>query len=116
MASRSNKRKRRRPNAGPPPAAAKRAAESKPAERAPKRRPGEPIPPSFKGVLIRSVIVAVIFYPVLVYVADESPGAAAAVSLIAFLLMLPFGLLLDRSRYRMQMRRYERARAGRTSP
>jgi hypothetical protein len=52
---------------------------------------------------------------VLVYIAKESPGAAAAVSLIAFLLMLPFGLLLDRSRYRMQMRRWERARAGRTS-
>ena len=116
MPSRSNKRKRRRPKAGPPPAPARRAAESKPAERQPKRKAGEPIPPSFKGVLIRSVIVAVIFYPVLVYVAKESPGAAAAVSLIAFLLMLPFGLLLDRSRYRMQMRRYERARAGRTSP
>lgn len=114
--ARSAKRKRRRPNAGPPPAPNRRPGDAKPAERQPKRRAGEPIPPSFKGVLIRSVIVAVIFYPVLVYVANESPGAAAAVSLIAFLLMLPFGLLLDRSRYRMQMRRYERARAGRTSP
>lgn len=113
--ARSAKRKRRRPNAGPPPAPARRDPESKPAERQPKRRSGEPFPPSFKGVLIRSVIVAIIFYPVLVYVAGESPGAAAAVSAIAFLLMLPFGLLLDRGRYRMQMRRYERARAGRTS-
>ena len=106
--------KRKRPGVRPAPN--RRPGDAKPAERQPKRRAGEPIPPSFKGVLIRSVIVAVIFYPVLVYVANESPGAAAAVSLIAFLLMLPFGLLLDRSRYRMQMRRYERARAGRTSP
>lgn len=112
------KKKRRRPNAGPPPAPAKKVEAPKgPLERKPKPklRAGEPIPPSFKGVLIRSVIVAVIFYPVLVYIADEKPGAAAVVSLIAFLLMLPFGLLLDRARYRTQKRRYDARRAGRAS-
>jgi hypothetical protein len=113
------KKKRRRPNAGPPPApAAKRTEESAEApERKPKPklRAGEPVPPSYKGVLIRSVIVAVLFYPVLVYIAGEKPGSAAVVSLIAFLLMLPFGLLLDRVRYRTQRRRYEARRAGRAS-
>lgn len=112
------KRKRRRPNAGPPPTgAAKRAAAAKDAPaRAPRLKPGEPIPPSFKGVVVRSLIVAVLFYPVLVYIAGEEQSAAALVSGVAFLLMIPFGLLLDRTRYRVQMRRYGRERARRTSP
>jgi hypothetical protein len=79
---------------------------------APRRRPGEPLPPSFKGVLVRAAIVAAIFYPYLIYVVDESPGAAFAVTAIAFALMIPLGLWLDRFRYKRQMRRWEERRAG----
>jgi hypothetical protein len=109
------KRKRRK-SAGPPPVhTPKRAAgdtAAAAAPKAPKRRPGEPAPPSFKGVLLRAGIVAAIFYPYLIYVVGESPGAALVVSLVAFALMIPLGILLDRFRYRRQMRRFEERRTG----
>ena len=110
------KHKRRRPKAGPPPAhSPRRAAETASGRPAPpKRRPGEPIPPSFRGVLLRALIVAVVFYPLLVYVAGETSSGAALISAIAFLLMVPFGLVLDRMRYRVQMRRFAREHPGRS--
>jgi hypothetical protein len=63
-------------------------------------------------VLIRAGIVAAIFYPYLIYVVGETPAAAFVVSVIAFGLMIPLGMLLDRFRYRRQMRRYEQRRTG----
>jgi len=111
------KRKRRK-SAGPPPvhnpkrAAGDTGTATAEAPKAPKRRPGEPVPPSFKGVLLRAGIVAAIFYPYLIYVVGESPAAALVVSLVAFGLMIPLGMFLDRFRYRRQMRRYEEKRAG----
>jgi hypothetical protein len=110
------KRKRRK-SAGPPPVHnPKRAAlegagaPSKPA--APKRKPGEPVPPNFKGVLLRAGIVAAIFYPYLIYIVGESPAVAFVISVIAFGLMIPLGILLDRFRYKRQLRRWEEKRAG----
>lgn len=109
-------RRKRRKGAGPPPVARprKESVREQQAARAaapPKRRPGEPVPPSFRGVMIRALIVAAIFYPYLVYVVGETPEAAIVVSLIALVLMIPLGMLLDRMRYRMQMRRWERRQA-----
>lgn len=108
------KRKRRK-GAGPPPVPVKRdpAGEAVAASRAaaPKRKPGEPIPSSFKGVVLRAAIVAAIFYPYLIYVVGESPVGAALVSLLAFALMLPLGLLLDRFRYKRQMKRWTERRS-----
>jgi len=109
------KRKQRRKGAGPPPvgvskkAVAAQASEAK--APAPKRRPGEPLAPSFRGVVIRAAIVAAIFYPYLIYVVDESPVGAALISLLAFALMVPLGLLLDRFRYTRQMKRWTEKRA-----
>lgn len=112
------KRKRRRPGAGPPPVRNPRreaaVAAGTDTSATPRRKPGEPIPPSFKGVLLRAAIVAALFFPYLVYVAGEEPNVAALISVIAFAIMIPFGLLIDRLRYRMQLRRHERARAART--
>jgi hypothetical protein len=62
-------------------------------------------------VVIRAAIVAAIFYPYLVYVVDETATAAALVSLLAFGLMVPLGLLLDRFRYSRQMKRWNEKRA-----
>jgi len=107
-------RRKRRKSAGPPPVRNPRRTAAEAAEAAkpgPKRRPGEPVPPSFRGVLIRAAIVAAIFFPYLVYVVDESPGAAFVVTAIAFALMIPLGLWLDRFRYKRQMRRWEERRA-----
>jgi hypothetical protein len=110
------KRKRRK-SAGPPPVHHPRRAAvetaggaSKPA--APKRKPGEPVPPNFKGVLLRAGIVAAIFYPYLIYIVGESPAVAFVISVIAFGLMIPLGILLDRFRYKRQLRRWEEKRAG----
>jgi hypothetical protein len=72
----------------------------------PKRKPGEPHPPSFRGVAIRAAIVAALFFPYLVYIAGHSMEAAAVVTVIAFALMLPLGMVMDRFRYRRQMTKW----------
>jgi hypothetical protein len=72
------------------------------------------MPPSFKGVLIRALIVAGLFYPYLIYVAKETPAAAAAVTGVAFALMIPLGLVLDRWRFRFQTNRLEKIRAAKS--
>ena len=114
------KRKKRK-GAGPPPvtgpkrpsavAAAEEAA-AKPQVQ--KRKSGEPVPPSFRGVLIRAGIVAAIFYPYLVYVAKSDPAEALLLSVIALAFMIPLGLWLDRFRYKRQLRRWEDRRGART--
>ncbi|HET6689345.1 MAG TPA: hypothetical protein VFG74_00635 [Miltoncostaeaceae bacterium] len=114
------KRKKRK-SAGPPPvtgpkrpsavAAAEEAA-AKPEVQ--KRKPGEPVPPSFRGVLLRAGIVAALFYPYLIYAVGEDPGPAFLLSVIALAFMIPLGLWLDRFRYKRQLRRWEQRRAART--
>jgi hypothetical protein len=113
------KRKRRK-GAGPPPVHNPRRAEveasgGRARSAAPKLKQGEPAPPSFRGVLLRAGIVAAIFYPYLIYIVGESPGVALLITLIAFGLMIPLGLFLDRFRYKRQMRRFEERRAGPSS-
>jgi hypothetical protein len=83
---------------------------------APKRRPGEPHPPSFKGVAIRAAIVSALFYPYLIYVAGHSVAAALIVTGVAFLFMLPLGLLMDRFRYKRQMARWMEKRDKTAAP
>ena len=114
------KRKKRK-GAGPPPvtgpkrpSAVAAAGEAAAKPQVQKRRPGEPVPPSFRGVLLRAAIIAALFYPYLIYVAGSSPAAALVISLAGLALMIPLGLLLDRFRYRRQVRRWEERRAART--
>jgi hypothetical protein len=56
--------------------------------------------------------VAVLFFPYLVYIAKVSAGAALITSVIAFILMIPFGWAFDRLLYRIRLRRWERRQAG----
>jgi hypothetical protein len=110
-------KRKRRPKAGPPPVhnprkAAPAAAQAEKTRPAPARGKGEPAPPSFRGVLIRSVVVAVLFYPVLVYLLDEPPAAAAVVVGFALLAMLPLGVVLDRMRYRRELKRWQERHGG----
>lgn len=112
------KRKRRK-SAGPQPTrnprrAGLEASGGAGAARAARPKAGEPVPPSIRGVAIRAGIVAALFFPYLVYVVGESPGAAAIVTAIAFGLMIPLGMALDRFRYRRQRRRWEERRAARS--
>ena len=109
-------RRKPRKNVGPQPhhnpKRAKEAASGSGAQRAPKRRPGEPHPPSFKGVAIRAAIVAALFYPYLIYIAKEDTAPALIVSAIAFVMMLPLGIVMDRFRYKRQMARWQEKRGG----
>ena len=110
----AKKKKRRRPSAGPPPAPKKKTVEEE--DEAPRRRaPREPVgprEPSFQGVLIRATLVAVLFYPYLIFIAGESSRTAFLISGIAFVAMIPLGLLLDHWRYRIQKRRFQREQGG----
>jgi len=107
----AKRRKRRRPNAGPPPV--------KNARREDKLAAGEDARPTVKGVraprlvslrgiAIRAMIVAGLFYPYLVYIAGEPPATAALLMVVAFAIMLPLGFAIDKVRYRLQMRNYEK--------
>lgn len=112
-------RRKPRKSAGPPPnhgpkrerrAGEGGAAPSKQA--AQKRKPGEPHPPSFRGVAIRAAIVAALFFPYLIYIADHTIVAALVVTAVAFVLMLPLGMVMDRFRYRRQMAKWNERRGG----
>jgi hypothetical protein len=107
-------RRKPRKGAGPPPAASPRRAAlaASDAKAAPKRKSNEPVPREPRGVFIRAGIVALAFYPYLVFIAGESPGVSAIISVAAFSLMVPLGLFLDRVRYNRQMRKYQEKRAG----
>ena len=108
------KQRKKRKGVGPPPVVVKKPAadaEARSPSNTVKRKPGEPLPASIRGVLLRAGIVAAIFYPYLIYVADEATLPALALTAIAFALMVPLGLMLDRMRYRRQMKRWEEKRA-----
>lgn len=116
------KRKKRK-GAGPPPVgtpkrpsvqAAAAASADKPTAKGPKRAPGEPVPSTFKGVLIRALMVTALFYPYLVYIAGESPATSLLICALALALMLPLGLLIDRLRYQRQLKRYQARKAQRS--
>ena len=113
-------KKKKRKCAGPPPVTASEAPVGGRRGRggrheAPvqKRKSGEPVPPSFRGVLLRAGIIAVLFVPYLIYATGSDPGPSVLISLVALALMIPLGLLLDRFRYRRQLRRWEERRAAR---
>jgi hypothetical protein len=72
------------------------------------RGKGAPAPPSFRGVLIRALIVAALFFPYIIFVGGAEAGSAAGITLAVFALMIPLGMLLDRLRYRMQLKRWQR--------
>ena len=110
------KRKRRRPNAGPPPAPQRRTPEkAEESEGRRQQRAGAPSPPSFKSVLIRAGFVLVAFAGYLLWIAGEDVATTLLISAIAAALMLPLGVAIDRLRYRMQMRRWERRQAERAA-
>lgn len=111
------KQRKRRKGVGPPPAASPRrdaAAAAAATGKAPaaKRKSGVPVPSSPRGVLLRAGIVAALFFPYLVFAAGEDPIPAFVIAVVAFALMVPLGLFLDRTRYNRQMRKYEAKRAG----
>ncbi len=111
--------KRRKPRpTGPPPARSpkmERVASGTERPKASGPRGPEPRPPSFKGVLLRAVVIAAFYGLFLLVVLKEKPATTLLVALFGFALMVPLGMLFDRMRYRSQMRRWNQ-RSGVAAP
>ena len=58
-------------------------------------------------MVIRAAVVCLLFLPYLLYIADEPTGRALFITGLAFVIMVPLGMAIDRVRYRMQRRRAE---------
>jgi hypothetical protein len=108
----AKRRKNRR--TGPPPArspkAEREAHES--VTKGPKRKPGEPIPPSPQGVLKRAGFIAAGYVLVLILILKLNTVLAIGVGVLGFGIMVPMGLLIERWRYRSQMRKWTDSRTG----
>ncbi|MEQ9337341.1 MAG: hypothetical protein RJQ03_09130, partial [Miltoncostaeaceae bacterium] len=65
-----------------------------------------------KGVAIRAGIVSALFYPYLIYVPKNTPAEALIITGIAFALMLPLGMVMDRYRYKRQLARFQERTGG----
>ena len=107
----AKKKKRRRKGAGPPPTPRKAQERAEDRREAAPKNVG-PREPSFQGVLVRAALVGALFYPYLIFVAGESARTSFLIAGAAFIAMIPLGLLLDRWRYRMQVRRHQREKGG----
>jgi hypothetical protein len=67
---------------------------------------------SFRSIVIRSLFFAAILYLLLVLVAKDPPASAGLLVAVFFVLAIPLGIFFDRMRYRAQVRRLERRKAG----
>lgn len=74
---------------------------------------GMPQPMSFRGVALRALVAALIFFVYVMVVGGAGPEAALPFAALAFVLMVPLGLLMDRAVYRLRMRRWQRDRGAR---
>jgi len=107
--------KRRKPRpTGPPPARSPKIEReaTQESKTGPKRKPGEPIPPSPQGVLKRAGFIAAGYVLVLVFLLHLNVIFAIGIGVIGFGLMLGMGLLIERWRYRSQLRKWMGSRAG----
>jgi hypothetical protein len=82
-----------------------------PVEQQKKLPPGAPVPPTFRSVLIRSLVASAAFFLVLGFSGGNAAGNLLLV-VVMFLFLLGFGYLFDRWFYRWRVRRWERRRAG----
>ncbi|MCB9012316.1 MAG: hypothetical protein H6531_10865 [Actinobacteria bacterium] len=62
---------------------------------------------------MRAGLIVAVYYLFLVLLLRTDPLPAAAISLLGLAIMLPLGYLIDRWRYRAQLRKWQ-ARTGRT--
>lgn len=107
--------KRRKPRpTGPPPAHSPKAIRDaeKPAPKGPKLKPGEPARPDPAGVLKRAGFIAAGYTLVLIFLLKTGVVLGIAIGLLGFAIMVPMGLLLERWRYKRQLRKWTGSRAG----
>jgi hypothetical protein len=72
---------------------------------------GAPMAPTFRSVVLRSLMASAVFYLFLSLSGGSSGGNLVLVA-VMFLFLLGFGYLFDRWFYRWRLRRWERKRAG----
>lgn len=73
---------------------------------------GAPVAPSFRSVVVRSVLASAVFLLFLSLTGGGSAGANLVLVAVMFVFLLGFGWLFDRWFYRVRLRRWERKRAG----
>ncbi len=107
------KRRKQRPT-GPPPARSPKIEReaTEQTKTGPKRKPGEPIPPSPQGVFKRAGLIAAGYVLVLIFLLHLNPIFAIGVGVFGFGVMVAMGLLIERWRYRSQLRKWTGSRAG----
>ncbi len=107
--------KRRKPRpTGPPPAKSPKLERDAiaPSKSGPKRKPGEPVPPEPQSVLKRAGFIAAGYVLILIFLLHVSVILAIGIGAIGFGLMVAMGLLIERWRYRSQLRKWTGPRAG----
>jgi hypothetical protein len=67
-----------------------------------------PQPMSFRGIGIRAIVAAALFFVYVLVVGNADSGQALTLAAFAFLLMLPLGFVMDRAVVRLRMRRWMR--------
>jgi hypothetical protein len=110
------RKKRRRPKAGPPVVRSPRHEANQAQVEQPARGgssgKGMPQPMSLRGVALRALVAALIFFVYVMVVGGAGPEAALPFAALAFVLIVPLGLLMDRAVYRLRMRRWQRDRGA----
>ena len=86
-------------------------AKAKSGPTAKERSRGAPVMPGFKGIVIRAAFAAVVFYIYLLVVGSKGT-AAVLITVIAFVIMIPLGMLMARLVYRIQLKRWQKRQAG----
>ncbi len=92
-------------------ASAPQAKEGRSGPSAKERSKGAPVMPTFKGIVIRAAIAAVVFYIYLLVVGSKG-AAALVITVVAFVIMIPLGMLMARLVYRIQLKRWQKRQAG----
>jgi hypothetical protein len=107
------KRRKPRPTGPPPAPSPKRERDAETAvTKGPKLKPGEPAKPAPGGVLKRAGFISAAYVLVLIFILHISIPLGVAIGFLGFAVMVPMGLLIDRWRYRSQMRKWTASRAG----
>lgn len=69
------------------------------------------IPPTWRGAVIRGVVIAALLFPISVFLLGEDPGQAAILSVIAAALYIPLGYWTEQFMHRRYMQKVARERA-----
>lgn len=70
------------------------------------------IPPTWRGAVIRGIVIAALLFPVSAFILGEEPGQAAILSVIAAGLYIPLGYYTESFMYRRRQLKLAQERAA----